>query len=81
MRSVGFRVEAFTAAETFLVSVNLFSLNCIIADVHMPGTGGLALLRKLRKQDIMTPTILTTALPEKKLDEEAALVGALCLIR
>jgi len=81
MCSVGYRAEAFASAETFLMSPNRFSLDCIIADVHMPGMGGLNLLRELHKQRIMTPVILVTALPDEHLDEEAASRGALCLLR
>ena len=81
MRSVGYRAEPFASAEQCLLAVNRFSLDCVIADVHMPGTGGLDLIRKLREQGIMTPVILITALPGKYLDEEAVSIGALCLLR
>jgi CheY-like chemotaxis protein len=81
MCSIGYRAEAFASAETFLMSPNRFGLDCIIADVHMPGMGGLNLLRELHKQRIMTPVILITALPDEHLDEEAASRGALCLLR
>ena len=81
MRSIGYRAEPFASAEQCLLSSNRFSLDCIIADVHMPGIGGLDLIRKLREQGIMTPVILSTALPGKYLDEEAVSIGALCLLR
>jgi FixJ family two-component response regulator len=81
MRSVGYRAEPYTSAETFLTSSNLFNLDCILADVHMPGMGGLNLVRKLHEQDIMTPVILITALPDKHLDDEAISLGAQCLLR
>lgn len=81
MRSIGYRAEPFSSAEKFLMSADRFSLDCIIADVHMPGMGGLKLLRELHEQGIMTPVILITALPDKHLDEEAVSIGALCLLR
>jgi FixJ family two-component response regulator len=81
MRSIGYRAEPFASAETFLMSADLVDLDCIIADVHMPGMGGLNLLRELHEQGIMTPVILITALPDKHLDAEAASTGALCLLR
>jgi CheY-like chemotaxis protein len=81
MRSAGYRAEPFASAEQCLLSANRFSLDCIIADVHMPGMGGLDLIRKLHEQGIMTPVILITALSGKHLDEEAASIGALCLLR
>jgi FixJ family two-component response regulator len=81
MRSVGYRSEPFASAETLLSSPSLFSLDCIIADVHMPGIGGLNLVRKLHQQGIMTPIVLITALPDKHLDDEAISVGAQGLLR
>jgi len=81
MRSIGYRAEPFDSAETFLMSSDRFSLQCIIADVHMPGMGGLNLLHELREQGIVTPVVLITALTDKHLDEEAASGGALCLLR
>ncbi len=46
MRSVGIRAEPFASAETFLASPSLLLFSCVVADVHMPGTSGLDLVRK-----------------------------------
>ncbi|GLR90870.1 response regulator transcription factor [Bradyrhizobium iriomotense] len=81
MRSIGYRAEPHYSAETFLASVNLLNVHCIVADVHMPGMSGLDLARKLRELGIMTPVILITALPDMHLDGEAISVGAQCLLR
>ena len=81
MRSIGCRAEPYISAEAFLTSSNLFSFDCVIADVHMPGMGGLNVVRKLHEQGIATPVILITALPDKHLDDEAIAVGAQCLLR
>jgi FixJ family two-component response regulator len=81
MRSTGYRAEAFPSAETFLASFNRFPFDCVIADVDMPGMSGLHLVRKLREQGDVTPVFLITALPGKRLDDEAVLAGAQCLLR
>ena len=81
MRSIGYRAEPYYSAETFLTSVNLLNVHCIVADIHMPGMSGLDLVRKLRDQGIMTPVILITALPDTHLDSEAISVGAQYLLR
>lgn len=81
MRSVGYRAVPFASAETFLTSSTLTGLDCVIADVHMPGMGGLNLVRKLHEQGVVTPVILITALPDKHLDDEAVSLGAQCLLR
>jgi FixJ family two-component response regulator len=81
MRSIGYRAEPFVSAEALLTSANLSSFGCIVADVHMPGMGGLGLVRELHENGIMTPVILITALPDTYLDEEAVSIGAQCLLR
>jgi FixJ family two-component response regulator len=81
MRSLGYRAESYYSGETFLTSVNLLNVHCIVADVHMPGMSGLDLVRRLRDQGIMTPVVLITALPDADLDGEAVSVGAQCLLR
>jgi len=81
MRSIGYRAERYCSGESFLTSVDLLNVHCIVADVHMPGMSGLDLVRRLRHQGIMTPVILITALPDTHLDGEAVSVGAQCLLR
>ncbi len=81
MLSVGYRAEPFFQAETLLTSPNLFRYDCVIADVDMPGIGGLIVARKLRERDKWIPVILITALPDGQLEAEAISVGALCLLR
>jgi FixJ family two-component response regulator len=81
MRSVGYHAAPFYSVDTVLNSGELFSFDCIIADVHMPGLGGIGLVRELHEQGITTPVILITALPHKHLDDEAASTGAFCLLR
>ena len=81
MRSIGYSAEPFDSAETFLMSPDRFGLHCIIADIDMPGMGGLNLLHELREQGSKTPVVLITALTDKHLDGEAASRGALCLLR
>lgn len=81
MRSIGHRVEPFAAAEAFLTSANLLLFDCIVTDVYMPGMRGLELVRILRQQGGTAPTILITASPDKRLDNEARAVGAQYLLR
>jgi FixJ family two-component response regulator len=81
MHSTGYRAEPFASAETFLASSNLLNVECVIADVHLPGMSGLNLARKLQEQGDMTPVILITALTDRRLDDEATLAGAQCLLR
>lgn len=81
LRSVGYRVDQYGSAETFLASSDPAGFDCILADIHMPGMNGLELLQKLREQGITTPVILITALPDQRLDAEAMALGAQGLLR
>jgi len=81
MRSFGYRAEFFGSAEAFLAASDPRSFDHVIADIQMPGMGGLKLVRKLQEQGDMPPAILITALPDPRLDDEAAAVGAQCLLR
>jgi FixJ family two-component response regulator len=81
MRSVGYPACSFASAEAFLESRYMLNVRCIIADIHMRGMGGLNLLRELNELGVPTPVILITAVPDKRLDEEAIALGAKCLLR
>jgi FixJ family two-component response regulator len=81
MRSVGYLTEPVASAEMFLGSCHLFNVDCVIADVRMPGMGGFDLLRKLHEKGMVTPVIVITALPDNQLDGDAISAGAQCLLR
>jgi FixJ family two-component response regulator len=81
MRSAGYQAASFPTAERLLAFGNLPDLDCIIADVHMPGMGGLSLVRVLHEQAIATPVILITGLPQEHLNNQARSAGALCVLR
>jgi FixJ family two-component response regulator len=81
MHAFGYRTEAFVSAETLLLSGNLPTFDCIVADVNMSGMSGFKLVQKLLQEGITTPVILITALPGKHLEEDAVSMGAFCLLR
>lgn len=54
----GFETEKFDSADSFLKSVDSARPACIVADVRMPGTDGIELVRQLAKQNIVLPVIL-----------------------
>ena len=80
MRSVGYRAEPFSAAEALLTSPSRPFFDCVIADVRMPGMSGLDLVRKLREEGASVPVIMITALPDRRLHDQATSVGAHCLL-
>jgi two-component system response regulator FixJ len=54
----GFETETFESADVFLSSVDPARPACIVADVRMPGTDGIELVRQLGHRSISLPVIL-----------------------
>ena len=81
LRANEYRVELFLSAEPFLACLNRFHFDCVIADIHMPGTSGLTLVQELRAKGSTIPVILITGLVESHLDDVAMSIGAQCLLR
>ncbi|MGO7763134.1 response regulator transcription factor [Rhizobium ruizarguesonis] len=67
LRSFGIRAIPFDSADALLVAgANRF--DCIVSDLHMPGTNGLELRRLLNGQANVVPVIIMTAFPERAKD-------------
>ena len=49
----GFTVETYASADAFLAALRGPQLGCIVADVRMPGTDGIELVRELLELGIM----------------------------
>jgi two-component system, LuxR family, response regulator FixJ len=55
---LGYSVEAYESADLFLTIVHERQLGCIVADVRMPGTDGIGLVRELARRGIAMPVVL-----------------------
>ena len=75
LRSLGFIAKGFASADEFLKSNRLRITSCVIADVHMPGTSGLALFGQLAAAGNPIPTILITAYPDEDIRARALSAG------
>lgn len=54
----GFDTETFESADSFLEVVDPARPACVVADVRMPGTDGIELVRELNNRSISLPIIL-----------------------
>jgi len=54
----GFSVETYESADNFLAAIRNPQVGCIVADVRMPGTDGIALVRELARRKIRLPVVL-----------------------
>jgi two-component system response regulator FixJ len=54
----GFTVETYDSADTFLQAIDQRGSGCVVADVRMPGTDGIELVRELGRRKIAIPVVL-----------------------
>jgi DNA-binding response OmpR family regulator len=54
----GFSVETYDSADTFLQAIDQPRSGCVVADVRMPGTDGIELVRELGRRKIALPVVL-----------------------
>jgi FixJ family two-component response regulator len=61
LRSYGVKMYAFETAEAFLEHADDAEIGCLITDLHMPGIGGIELLKRLRERGVAYPIIVMSA--------------------
>ena len=78
--SVGFRVETFASAETFLQSTHRERTGCLVLDLWMPGMNGLDLLRHLSAAGSRIPAVILTAHGDDETRERSLQSGAVAFL-
>ena len=76
LQQVGFAVQAFASAETFLASGADRSTNCLVLDVGLPGMSGLDLQRELARRGSTVPIVFITARGDQSLAPRLHAAGA-----
>jgi FixJ family two-component response regulator len=61
LKSMGYDAITFSSAEEFLSADDGTLVQCVIADVHLPGMSGPALVQALHASDRRLPAVLITA--------------------
>ena len=80
LSSAGYEVQTFASADDLLNSGVLSETECLILDVQMPDTDGLALQRQLQGQGYRIPTIFVTAFGDDLLRRRAMESGAVDML-
>jgi CheY-like chemotaxis protein len=57
----GYSVKTYESADEFLQRLDQRSVGCVVADVRMPGTDGLGLVRELARRNVPLPVILISS--------------------
>jgi FixJ family two-component response regulator len=82
LKALGYRVEVFPSAESYLASGARWKTSCLILDVRMPGLGGPELQRALIKQRQQVPIIFITAHGDEDVVSRVMADGAIaCLVK
>ncbi len=76
LKASGFAVASFGSAEDLLKSGQLPEIECLIADIRMPGMSGLDLQVKLKGESCAIPIIFITAHGDEKMRLQAMRAGA-----
>ncbi|OLB79324.1 MAG: hypothetical protein AUH96_01550 [Nitrospirae bacterium 13_2_20CM_2_61_4] len=81
LTSVGFRVETFQSAETFLESVHRENTGCVVLDLRMTGMNGLDLLRHLGATGSRIPVVILTAHGDDETRQRSLQAGAVAFLK
>jgi FixJ family two-component response regulator len=77
---LGYTVRAFPSAADFLISPLVSETSCLIADVQMPGMGGIELHERLIDLGYAIPTIIVTAYSDDFARDRALKNGVVCYL-
>jgi FixJ family two-component response regulator len=80
LRSLGYAAMVFPSAPEFLISPELTTTACLVADVQMPKMTGIELYAHLVAIGRTIPTILVTAYPDDKVYKRARDLGIECYL-
>jgi len=75
MKAHGYLVETFDSGVSLLNSAHRARIDCLIADVQMPGMTGIELHGQLVADGAAIPTILITAHPDETARSRAMQAG------
>ena len=76
LRVFGYSVETFESADAFLQGLSEPKTGCIVADVRMPGTDGIGLVRELAQRNVPLPVVLISGHADVPMAVAAIKAGA-----
>jgi two-component system response regulator FixJ len=72
----GYRVELHDSADAFLRTLDRPRPGCVVADVRMPGTSGIELVRELSRRQVALPVVLISGHADVPMAVAAIKAGA-----
>jgi len=72
----GYAVKTYQSADAFLRTLDRGGAGCVVADVRMPGTDGISLVRELARRNVALPVILISGHADVPMAVAAIKAGA-----
>lgn len=72
----GYEVASFESADAFLAALGGRERGCVVADVRMPGTDGIGLVRELARRGVALPVVLISGHADVPMAVAAIKAGA-----
>ncbi len=76
LRSVGLAVHTFGSAEEFLRAPSVDAPSCLVLDIRLPGTSGLALQQRMKERKRRTPIVMISGYGDVPMSARAFKAGA-----
>ena len=81
LEAAGYESDLYHSAEAFLNEKGYSNVDCILADVRMPGMSGVEMLQALSKMPSHPPVIIMTAHGDKDIEAAVFQAGAIAFLR
>ena len=79
--SLAYHTLGYASADEFVAAAGETLCDCVVTDIHMPGTSGIDLKLLLSARGSTTPVIMITGRSDPDLEARALASGAVCLLR
>lgn len=76
LASAGFAVETYGSGADFMNAVTIVEPDCVVLDLHMPGTSGFDVQTRLAQSGCATPVIVITGDDSPEARSRALRLGA-----
>ena len=76
LRAAGLDAEGYASAQAFLDDAESRRPDCVLLDLHMPGTSGREILAQVREMDGHPPVVIITAHDTRETREQCLAAGA-----
>jgi FixJ family two-component response regulator len=74
--SAGYRAQVYSGGDEFLGDVELHPPQCVVLDLHMPGTSGFDVLLALARRHIGVPVVTITGYDSERTRTAARQLGS-----